>query len=102
MKPAISDIEAGLVELLREMTAEWDLDLDEIGPHTLLSKDLCFTSIDALNLMASIDMKYSRRLNYESLILADGKYVEDLSVTDIARFVHNHFDDEVGDEPEPM
>ncbi len=94
MKPTVEEILAGVRDILTQMTGDWDGDALEIGPRTRLSADLGLSSIDALHLVASIDMRFNRRLPYEKLILKDGRYVEDLSVGELARFVHEHFDED--------
>jgi acyl carrier protein len=92
MKPGLGEIVATVIDILREMTQEWDLDPSTLGPQTRLSADLGLSSIDALHLMASIDTRLGCRLSYERLILKDGKYVGELLVGELASFVHDNFD----------
>ncbi len=101
MKPTQDEILAGIKEILAEMIEDWDLDLKTIGADTRLSADLGLSSIDALHLVAAIDMRFNRRLPYERLILKDGKYVEELTVGDLTRFVYDHFDFDAS-APQPM
>ena len=100
--PDQKQIQETIVNILEEMTEDWDLDLDGIDSETTLSDDLCFSSVDALNLMAMIDVRFQRKLKYEKLIMRAGQYVEDLTVQNITEFVRDHFDDQVTNEPSPM
>lgn len=101
MKPSSQDIQKDIIGIVTTMIEDWDLDVDDLGLETKFNEDLCVSSVDMLNLMASIDMKYKKKLPYESLIVKDGQYVKELSVGDLATFVFEKFD-VPSSEPEAM
>lgn len=82
-------IENELKNLLTEMTSDWDMDFDgEIGNDTRLIGDLSFESIDVVQLVSQIETHYGRKdLPFEELLMNDGKYVEDLTVGQVAEFL---------------
>ncbi len=80
---------SGVVELLRDMVADWDLDHSEaIGPNTRLIEDLAFESIDIVQLVVTIEQKFQRKgLPFEKLFMRDGDYVEEISVAEVVDFL---------------
>jgi acyl carrier protein len=80
---------AKIVEALEEMTSDWDLDLAEgIGRETRLIRDLSFESVDIVELVVAIEQAYNQRnIPFEKLLMVDGRYVDDLSVGQVADFV---------------
>lgn len=100
MRPEQATILDQIAEILYGMLDDWDPEMDgPINGQSKLSQDLCLTSIDVMHLLASIDMRYQKKLPYERLILEDGKYRTELSVEDLANFVWENFDSA---EPSPQ
>lgn len=99
MKPSPQDIQKDIISIVTEMVEDWDLDLDDLGVDTRFNEDLCVTSVDMLNLMASIDMKYDKKFEFESLVVKDGQYIKDLSIGELTAFVAENFD---APNPEPQ
>ena len=85
----------GLVEILEEMTQEWDTGLSgRIGPDTLLIENLTFESIDIVMLIVAIEERFGRKgLPFDQVLMADGQYVEDLRVRDLAAFLERALSD---------
>lgn len=81
------DIVRGLVE---QTIAEWNMEAT-VEASTGLIGDLGFTSIDVIDVMASMELKLGRKLPYDQLIAAPGGgYREELTVGDVAEFVFAH------------
>jgi acyl carrier protein len=80
------------IALLAEITQDWSTGLDGgIAPTTALVRDLGFESLDVVHLVTAIEQRYGRRdLPFEDLLMTDGHYVDDLTVEQIARFLHRH------------
>ncbi|HEX4415798.1 MAG TPA: phosphopantetheine-binding protein [Lacipirellulaceae bacterium] len=80
------------IEMLQELTSDWDTDLDaQIGPTTSIVNDLGFESLDVVYLVTAIEQRYGRRdLPFEQLLMVDGRYVDDLTVTQIAAFLQKN------------
>ena len=100
MKPSHAQIVSGILQLVREMTSDWDLDLEDLGPDSKLVADFCFSSVDFVHLVASVEMRFGRKLRFEKLLIRDGAYRTELTVGELARFVDDEYDHEVG-EPVP-
>lgn len=84
---------ARLKDVLEDFIQDWDVELDEpIGRDTLLLADLEFESIDIIQLVVAIEEAFGKRkLPFEQVLMKDGRYVDDLSVGQIADFLHQHF-----------
>jgi acyl carrier protein len=80
-------IETAVVEILRDMVSEWDLDR-EIDAQAKLVADLQFESIDIIQLVVALEERFQRRnLGFSELLMVDGRYVDDLSVAQIVAFL---------------
>lgn len=86
------NVQNTVVEILEEMTREWDTGYSgRIGPDTLLMKDLTFESIDIVMLIVAIEERFGRKgLPFDTLLMVDGRYVEDLRVSEVAGFLDGH------------
>lgn len=82
----------GVVEILDGMTRDWDTGFaGGIGPDTSLMRDLTFESIDIVMLIVAIEERFQRKgLPFEELLMVDGRYVDDLRVSEIAGFLEKH------------
>lgn len=78
-----------VVDALDYLTSDWDLELSGgIGSETRLVGDLMFESIDMVNFIVMLEQRFERTdLPFEDLLIADGQYVEDLRVADVAEFL---------------
>ncbi|MGH8516880.1 MAG: acyl carrier protein [Panacagrimonas sp.] len=75
-----------LAVLLRDFTQDWDSASDDpIARETRLFADLGFESIDIIQLIVAIQEEIVRRnVPFDTLMMKDGRYVDDLSVGQIA------------------
>ena len=89
---SLSDREQETIALLQEITRDWSTGLgDGITATTALVGDLGFESLDVVHLVTAIEQRFGRRdLPFEDLLMTGGRYVDDLTVDDIARFLHRH------------
>lgn len=92
MKPTPEQIHESIEEILRGMTKGWDLDDEQLGPETQLVSDLGFSSVDIIHLMASMEMRFNQKMPYDEIVMRDGRYVDDLSLRELADFVERNFD----------
>lgn len=103
MKPDKEEIEKTILELLEDMDEDLEIDEDLINAETRIVQDLGLSSIDGLHLFSGLDIHYSIRLPYENLIMiSEDEFVTDLSIGQIAEFVHNNFEVQVSKDPNPM
>jgi len=89
---SLQDREQETIALLQEITRDWSTGLgDGITPATALVSDLGFESLDVVHLVTAIEQRFGRRdLPFEDLLMTGGRYVDDLTVGDIARFLHRN------------
>jgi acyl carrier protein len=78
-----------LIAELEDFIQDWDVEMDEpIGRDTLLLADLGFESIDIIQLVVALEETFGKRkLPFEQVLMKDGRYVDDLSVGQIADFL---------------
>ena len=81
-----------LVEILKDMTCDWDMEFDNpIGPDTKLIDDLGFESIDIVQLVVAIEDRFHcRKLPFEEILMVDGRYVDEIKVRDTVDFLSRH------------
>ena len=81
-----------MVSIVENMTSDWDTAFDEpVGMDTRLIADLGFEAIDVVQLVVAIETHFGRRdLPFEELLMADYRYVEELTLCDIVNFLDKH------------
>ena len=83
-----NQIEATIIDLLKDMTQDWDLDLNEkISPETKIVEDLGFASVDIIHLIVSIEEHYKQKLGFQELVMRNGRYIDDITVNEFVEFV---------------
>lgn len=78
-----------LAALLEDFTQDWDHEFEgAMGRDTKLLGDLSFESIDIIQLIVAIQEDIvGGKLPFEKLLMKDGRYVDDLSIGQIADFL---------------
>jgi len=78
-----------IVAIVAEMVDDWSVDVgDPIGLDTRLVADLEFCSVDIIHLVVTIEEHFScPRMGFHELVLRDNRYVDDLTVGQLAEFV---------------
>lgn len=78
-----------LIELLTDFTQDWDNEFEgRMTRDTRLLADLGFESIDIIQLVVAIEQMVNRHnLPFNELLMKDGRYVDDLSIGQIADFL---------------
>jgi|GEM_PF-710940 len=82
-------ITAQLIATLEDFTADWDSEFEgDMNRDTKLLADLSFESIDIIQLVVAIEEDFGKRkLPFETLLMKDGRYVDDLSIGQISDFL---------------
>ncbi len=85
-------IVADLTGMIADITQDWDLDFSGgITESTGLVADLGFQSIDVVMLVGEVHKHYGRRdLPFEKLLVTGGGYAREITVRDLADFLHLH------------
>jgi len=84
-----SELIEKLTLLLNEFISDWGLD-EEITSTTTFNDDLCFSSVDMLHYLATIDMTLKKKFPYEKLIMQDGVYRNELTLLELAEFIYDN------------
>lgn len=89
VNPVSAAVTQKLVALLQDFIQDWDVDpAGGITRDSRLLADLGFESIDVIQLVVAIEQDFGRgKLQFEQLLMVNGRYVDDLSVGQIADFV---------------
>lgn len=80
---------ARLITLLEDFTQDWDNEFEgAMSDATRLFADLAFESIDIIQLVVAIQEEVLRApAPFEKLLMREGRYVDDLSIGQIADFL---------------
>jgi acyl carrier protein len=80
-----------VIGILEDTTGDWDLEFSGgIRSDTRLIADLAFESIDMVQFVVALEEKFMRRdLPFEKLLMVDGRYVDDLSVAEVTKFLED-------------
>ena len=82
------NVEKSLIEIIEDLVQDWGLDLaDGISGRTSLVEDLDFASVDIIQLCVAIEQFYGKKIGYQFLLMEDGCYISDLTVSQIADYV---------------
>lgn len=75
---------ATVVGTIESLMQDWDVD-EPIGPETRVVADLDFESIDLIQLVAALERAFRlHKVSLVDMLVVDGRYVDDLSVGQIA------------------
>ena len=84
------NIEKTLVDIVEDLIQDWGLELETgVSGQTSLVKDLDFASVDIIQLCVAIEQHYERKFGFQELLMKDGSYVSDLTITQVSDFVGN-------------
>lgn len=94
-KPTVADYEKDTIEIIGELIQDWDTGFDGgISPSTAIVADLGFESLDVVYLITAIEQRFKKSdFPFEELLMVDGHYVDDLTASQIAQFLHKHLSD---------
>jgi acyl carrier protein len=92
MPNTTAHFESETIAILKDLTSDWDTELDgEITPSTSIVADLAFESIDVVHLVTAIEQHFKRSdIPFEQLLMVEGRYIDDLTVSQIAAFLQRH------------
>src|SRR5687767_12578734 len=84
-----------VLKILEEMTSDWETGFTgPLDPQTLLVADLAFESIDVVKLAVALEEHFKRpNLPIQELLMTrDGRYVDDLRVSELVGFLTTHLE----------
>ena len=86
---AVEPIATRLIEIVADLVQDWGIDLNGgIDSRTLLVDDLEFASVDLIQLCVAIEQHYDAKFGFQDLLMNNGSYVSDLSIYQMAEFLH--------------
>ncbi len=89
---ALSQLEQDTIAVLTELTEDWDSGFGgEMTAATSIVHELEFESIDVVHLVTALEARYDRAdIPFAEMLMVDGRYIEDLTVGQIAAFLSRH------------
>ena len=88
MTPTLDDALEQVIHAITSLCAEWEIDAPPVRGSTRLAADLNFSSIHTMHLLAKLNLRFGRQLPFDALLLRGGGYAADLTVDELAGFVH--------------
>jgi acyl carrier protein len=87
----LSQFQSDAIEMISDLTSDWDTGLEALTPQTAIVADLGFESLDVVYLVTAIEQRYGRRdLPFDQLLMIQGRYVDDLTIDQIAVFLQKY------------
>lgn len=81
-------VEDTVIAVIEDLIQDWGLELEGgVNADTRLVENLEFASVDIIQLCVALEEAYGRKLGFQNLLMRDGSYVGDLSVTQISGFI---------------
>jgi len=86
----IDEIEKITAEIVEDLVQDWGIDLNGgVKGKTLLVNDLEFASVDIIQLCVALEQHFERKFGFQDLLMKNGSYVSDLSISQISEFLHH-------------
>jgi acyl carrier protein len=87
--PTSDEILSKLIIILKDFTQDWDSEFGgDYGRETRLLGELGFESIDIIQFIVAIEEDLGlHKTPFDKLLMKDGRYVDDLSIGQIADFL---------------
>ncbi|CAA9202059.1 hypothetical protein [Flavobacterium collinsii] len=80
-------------EAIEALINDYELPEIELTDNTLLIDSLGLTSIDIMHVLSSIDMRVSKHLPYDNLVIQNDEYISDISVKQIIDFIDTNINE---------
>lgn len=83
------NIDEGVIEVIKALIEDWGVE-EDVTMKSRLVADLGFESIDIIQLVVALEGRFNcRGIGFDRLLMAGGRYVDDLSLEQIAGFLKN-------------
>jgi acyl carrier protein len=89
MKTTPQEVLHYVLQTVESLCQDWDY-ADPVGPESLLFTRLGFESLDAVVLCTAIQEHYQTPMPFAELLADIGQKQRDLSILELAGFVHQH------------
>jgi acyl carrier protein len=92
MRPSLNDIRHLVITSVNEIIQSWNLDVTTRSTTKLID-ELGFSSMEFIDLLATLETQLKQRLPYERLLITgEGTYREELTVEELSAFIYDTFD----------
>ena len=90
-------VEEATIFITADLIQDWGLDLDAgVSGNTMLVNELEFASVDIIQLCVALEQYFERKLGFQEMLMEDGSYVGDLSVSQVAEFIEDRLSKDEG------
>lgn len=80
--------QGAIIAIVEDLIQDWGVEAaGGVTGSTLLVKELEFASVDIIQLCVALEQHYGCKLGFQELLMVDGSYVSDLSISQLAEFV---------------
>jgi acyl carrier protein len=87
-------IESIVVRIVEDLVQDWGINLDGgINNQTFMVSELEFASVDIIQLCVAIEQHYNTKFGFQDLLMDNGRYISDLSVAQMAEFLHKKLEE---------
>jgi acyl carrier protein len=84
----VEAVEERVIGVISDLTKDWDVEIEGgMTSDTSMVGDVDFASIDFIQMAVSIESEFKTKLGFQDLLMQGGKYVDDVTVRQIAEFV---------------
>jgi acyl carrier protein len=86
-KPTERECWTALTDIITQILDDMGEDPGDLTRETMINADLGLSSIEAIHIAISLENALRISINFESLAVRDGEYVDDLAIGEIHDFV---------------
>ena len=84
----VEAVQQRVIGVITDLTEDWDVDIEGgMNSDTTMVGDVGFASIDFIQMAVAIESEFKTKLGFQDLLMQGGKYIDDVSVRQIAEFV---------------
>ena len=84
----VEAVEQRVIGVIADLTRDWDVEIEGgMTSGTTMVGDVDFASIDFIQMAVAIESEFKTKLGFQDLLMQGGKYVDDVTVRQIAEFV---------------
>ena len=84
----VEAVQERVIGVIADLTEDWDVELEGgMNSGTTMVGDVGFASIDFIQMAVAIESEFKTKLGFQDLLMQGGKYIDDVTVRQIAEFV---------------
>lgn len=84
----VEAVEERVIGVITDLTRDWGVEIEGgMTSDTSMVGDVDFASIDFIQMAVAIESEFKTKLGFQDLLMQGGKYIDDVTVRQIAEFV---------------